>query len=394
MSKENKKKRNEKTIRRIDHSQIKNGEIIFIGGVYNSKGNYLKSIPHIERTKEEIEKENANQFGKIDVSEFSEKAGRFIPLSIREILDMKLPKNPFLVEKLIPHKSICILSGEPGSCKSWILLYLSKCITSGKPFFEEFKTKKGSVLIIEEESGIEEIQRRLRLLKFRRKSTTYVMSQKNIKIDIRLDIENLIKLIKGKNIELVIFDPFVAIHSKVENSADEMQKVMDALQEITLAGTSIILAHHHRKEIGFKRTGSAQSLRGFSAIFARLDSYLMVEKIERDDEIILNITHIKSRKGKTIPSFSLRFIEKNGKVTFEVIERQDKRKIKLVKNETLILDILKELKKSTFNEIYEEVKEKMGENKLRGILKNLRMQGKINFKKVAHGKEVFGIKDS
>ena len=100
---------------------------------------------------------------------------------------------------------------------------LSQCVALGKSLFGEFKTKKGAVLIIDEESGVEEIIRRIKLMEFRRKLPIYVFSQRSIKVDNQNNLNKIINLIKEKNISLVIFDPFVAIHSKIENSAEEMQ---------------------------------------------------------------------------------------------------------------------------------------------------------------------------
>ena len=80
-------KENKKIVRRIDHSKIKDGEILFMGGIYNEKGNYLHGVPYVEKTEEEIEKERLKseekiqQLKKIDVSKFK-------PISSQELIEI------------------------------------------------------------------------------------------------------------------------------------------------------------------------------------------------------------------------------------------------------------------------------------------------------------------
>ena len=68
-----------KTFRRIDHSKIKDGEILTSMGVHDLQGNFLRLTPYIEQTKEEREKENKRieekikNLGKIEPDRFSKK---------------------------------------------------------------------------------------------------------------------------------------------------------------------------------------------------------------------------------------------------------------------------------------------------------------------------------
>jgi RecA-family ATPase len=259
--------------------------------------------------------------------------------------------------------------------------------------FGKFKTKKGCVLLIDEESGIEEIMRRVRLMKFRRKMPINVFSQNGMKVDNPGDLKAIIELVKEKEIKLVIFDPFVAIHSKIENSAEEMQRVMEALQKITLAGATVVFAHHHRKELESERTNPSQSLRGSSALWGRADSHLEVKKgKENQTETIVIIRQLKLREGKAIPPFQIRMGEVNREVVFEFIGEHDEKKIKAGEEKKQVLDALKELGKGGVDELYKKLDGAIGKNHLGEILKELKSEGKINSKKVEHGKEIFWVK--
>jgi len=323
-----------------------------------------------------------------------EKIKRYTPLTIADILNMKLPKDPFLVEGLIPSRSITVISGKPGSYKSWIMLHLAKCFASGKPMFGKFKTKRGGVLLIDGETGIDEIQKRVKLMKFHRKMPIDVFSLKGIKVDNPMDLNGILGLVKTKGIELVIIDPFGTIHSKIENSAEEMQKVIEAFQKIILAGATVVFVHHHRKEIEGDRLNPSQSLRGSSVILDRVDSHLEVKKVketqkETQTEIILSISQRKSRKGRIVSPFQTR-TEIDRKVFFEFTEEHDEKKIKLENEKILVINILKNLGKGGFDDLYKKLNGALGKIHLREILKELKSEGKINSTKIEHGKEVFG----
>jgi len=91
MNEENAEKVNKKALRRIDHSKIKDGETIFLNGIYDEKGSYLRPVPYVEKTEEEIEKEiqelNRSRRAeeilpeKIDTSKFT-------PLSSKELSEI------------------------------------------------------------------------------------------------------------------------------------------------------------------------------------------------------------------------------------------------------------------------------------------------------------------
>jgi hypothetical protein len=340
-----------------------------------------------------IEEEYIKDEGLI-VEKFQE-IKKYIPLTITDILNMKLPKDPFLVEGLIPHRSITVIAGKPGSYKSWTLLHLAKCVASGKPMFGKFKTKRGGVLLIDGETGIDEIQKRVKLMKFRRKTPIDVFSLRGIKVDNPRDLNEILELVKAKRIELVILDPFGTIHSKIENSAEDMQKVMEAFQKIVLNGATVVFVHHHRKGIEADRLNPSQSVRGSSVILDRPDSHLEVKKEkETQTEIILTISQRKSRKGRIVSPFQVRMMETDGKVFFEFVGEHDEERIKLDGEKKQVLGALKELKKAGVDDLYKKLDGAIGKNRLGEILKELKSEGKINSKKVEHGKEVFWIKEN
>jgi hypothetical protein len=220
---------------------------------------------------------------------------------------MNMPESErptFLVHGLIPEKGITALSGHPGSGKSWFMLHLAKSVAGGESFLEHFKTKQGNVLIVDEEEGAWELRRRFELLGYSAELPIYFYCTDGFKVDNENDLSQLLDTIREKEISLVMIDPFVALHSQDENSAEGAQKVMTALQKFNAAGATVLFIHHHRKNYG--PGGGGQSLRGSSAFSGRLDSHITVEKKDNaHEEQHLDIEHVKSRRGPNVKSFQI-----------------------------------------------------------------------------------------
>lgn len=264
-------------------------------------------------------------------------------LTMGDLIAQKPMENPFLVEPLVPSMGITAVSGHPGSGKTWIILHIAFCVAEGVPLFDKFKTTQGAVLLIDEENGIFETKRRLEMLDYMLKRLPiYFYIQGHFKIDKRSDMEQLKETLREKNISLVIFDPFAQMHSKVENNAEEASLLMEYLQEINEMGVSVIFIHHHRKDSKGK-SGGGQSLRGSSAFSGRLDSHVMVKKMNSDnvnDEV--NVIHEKSRRGKAGKPFRITITERKGKIYFTNFTELTKAKTKKDEVRELILSTLQD----------------------------------------------------
>ncbi|MDB5204408.1 MAG: helicase, phage-associated [Candidatus Taylorbacteria bacterium] len=227
-------------------------------------------------------------------------------LSLNDLLRIPTTQNTYIIEKMIPQKGISVISGHPGSGKSWIMLSMAEAVASGKRLWDKFETTQGSVLIIDEENGDTELQRRLKMLNSESKLPIYFSIQQSVRIDDEVKMSTLLNIVRDKDIKFIIIDPFAAIHSATENSADEVQKVLTQLQRFNQAGATVLAVHHHRKDNGFRKSGAGQNLRGSSALSARLDSHISVDKQKEDESgIELLINHDKSRRGPRLPSFNV-----------------------------------------------------------------------------------------
>jgi RecA-family ATPase len=227
-------------------------------------------------------------------------------MALSAIMNMPESERPeFLVHGLIPEKGITALSGHPGSGKSWFMLHLAKSVASGESFLNTFRTKQGKVLIVDEEQGAWEQRRRMELLGYSSELPIYFYCQNGFKLDNEKHLNLLLKTIREQEIGLLMIDPFAAVHSQDENSAEGAQKVLEGMQKFTAAGATVLFIHHHRKS-AMGSSGGAQSLRGSSAYSGRLDSHITVEKKDDSHAVQnLEIEHVKSRRGKNVSKFKI-----------------------------------------------------------------------------------------
>ena len=264
-------------------------------------------------------------------------------LTVSSILNMPESEKPeFLVNMLIPETGITALSGHPGCGKSWFMLHLAQCVATGERFLDQLQTKKGNVLIVDEESGVWEMKRRMKLLGYPDDLPVYFYCQSGFKVDKENDLDELLRAISDNNIKLIVVDPFVAIHSKIENSAEEAQSVMERLQRFNEAGAAVLFIHHHRKGgIG----SGGQSLRGSSAYSGRLDSHITVEKAdETTTTTTLNIEHVKSRRGKNLAQFRVVLSQEdlNSPISLMYDEGVSGKEIKKEQARRVVVELLKQ----------------------------------------------------
>ncbi|KKR50309.1 MAG: hypothetical protein UT84_C0012G0012 [Candidatus Curtissbacteria bacterium GW2011_GWA1_40_16] len=248
------------------------------------------------------------------VNEYTPKERKL--LTVADLLAYEPSSHPFLVDPLVPHRGISAISGHPGVGKSWVMLEVAKAVASGKPLFGKYPTLKGGVLIVDEEGGLDEMWKRVKMLDYTADMPIFFYIVNGFKLDNENDLARLIGTVRKNDISLVILDPYVALHSKPENSAEDTAKVMEAMQQFTIAGAAVLFVHHLRKD-SIAKFGFGQALRGSSAILGRLDSLIVVRQLTNDDvSDELEIRHEKARRGRKEPVFQIPINWDNGKAVF------------------------------------------------------------------------------
>lgn len=70
----------------------------------------------------------------------------------------------YLVERLIPIDTVGMFVAMGSSLKTWTALSISTAVAKGEPWLGEYATRKGRALVVDYESGLYELRRRVHLL--------------------------------------------------------------------------------------------------------------------------------------------------------------------------------------------------------------------------------------
>ena len=292
----------------------------------------LKAINQSKGNPPLSEKELRTIFDSISEREAKKRASN-LPTEVREIRAISLSelintefKNPqWLVDRLIPHEAVTILSGAPATYKTFLTLEIALKVAGGEKVFGEFQAIQSPVLIIDEENHARILKDRAKLLSRNLDLPIFIASKNSFQLGEK-STQKVIEYAKSKNARLVIFDSFICIHDADENIASEMRTVMKYLKEIASQGISVIVIHHHRKK-GKEKGNASQDIRGSSDIVAQVDCHLAVDRKGRDSGVTMQ--QIKLREAPEIKPFTIRFHSDGDKANFEytgdVKEGQNKR---------------------------------------------------------------------
>lgn len=266
------------------------------------KWNEEKCDPPLE------EKELRRTFDSIFGREVKKRSENEEPREIKamllsELLAMEFPTPQWLVDKLIPHEAVTIISGAPASYKTFITIEIALKVASGEKVFGEFQTSQCPVLIVDEENNPRVLQERAKLLSKNQDAPIYIASKSGFLLGEK-SVQGVVDFAKSKNVGLVIFDSFICIHDADENVASDMRNVMRHLKEIANNGIAVIVIHHHRKK-GKDRSNASQDIRGSSDIVAQVDCHLAVDR--KPGNATVTIQQSKLREAPEMATFTVKF---------------------------------------------------------------------------------------
>lgn len=164
----------------------------------------------------------------------------------------ELPQlSPELIEGVLRKGHKMLISGASKAGKSFLLIELALCITSGKKWLG-FNCTKGKVLYINLEVDgasflhrVDDVKSEMGIDNI---SGLDIWNLRGQQADIQHLAPRLIRRAEGKGYDAIIFDPLYKINVGDENNASEMAKFFNKLDEIcTKLKTSIICCHHHSK---------------------------------------------------------------------------------------------------------------------------------------------------
>lgn len=201
---------------------------------------------------------------------------------ISSILKKRYQAN-WLVENFIEKKSLCMLFGEPSTCKSFMAMELAYCIGSGIDWYGN-PVSKGEVIYIAGE-GASGMQKRFEALtdKYGSSPQGIYVSSKPVEMINPTSVKEVLDIINQLGIKpsLIIID---TLHRNFgegdENSSRDVGVFVKHMDELKNATDAAILVIHHSGH------GEKAHSRGSSAIRASLDSEYQVKAKQDGVELV------------------------------------------------------------------------------------------------------------
>lgn len=241
--------------------------------------------------------------------EMGEKSGKLNLLTeqVGELLQEEFPPEVWIVDQLIPAKSVTILSGSPGSFKTWLYMEIAVKVAKGRSAFGNFSTMQTGVLVVDEESGRPRLQTRFKQLAATDDLPIHLLSRTGYKMS-QLYADGIAEKAIELGTGLVIFDSLTRFMGEKldENASGDMASLMDYYRQLADRGLSVLILHHNRKD-GAGRFNPAQSLRGSSDILAAVDCHIAVSRVGQSE--FVKLVQTKNRDIWEPVPFELRFHE-------------------------------------------------------------------------------------
>lgn len=223
---------------------------------------------------------------------------------VKDLLKEEFPPEVWIVDKLVPDEAVTIISGSPGSFKTWLLLEIVVKVASGGMLFQQYSTKQTSVLVIDEESGKRRLQNRFKQLGASEETPIHFTSRVGYKMN-QLYADAITSKARELNAGLIVFDSFTRFNKGDENASGEMSKLMDYYHQLADAGFAVLILHHNRKEAAGQYNNPAQAMRGSSDILASADCHIAVSRKGQSE--FVKIQQTKNRDVWEETPFDVRF---------------------------------------------------------------------------------------
>ena len=237
---------------------------------------------------------------------------------LKDLKDYNIEEKDWIIDKLIPTKSVCILTGKRGTLKTFISIAMAYSIASGEPFLETYDTEKGKVIYLDKENGIQIMKKRTRMfekgleLKDSDLPIGFICFSQ-IKLDKLGGIAAIEKVIEEHDPSLLIVDTYRRSVSFDENDAGKVSELfVDTLRPIVEKNNcSILLIHHDRKSSGRgESVDEMDEMRGSSDLANYADIILKTER--KGKKLILK--QLKNRNAEELTPFQIKTqFEENNK---------------------------------------------------------------------------------
>lgn len=188
---------------------------------------------------------------------------------------LNCPEQDWIADNMIIHKGLHFIAAASGSGKSWLGIDLAIACASGRPWCNFIDTNPAKVMYINEEINLKQFWGRFCMMHPTDLPNLHVIQKKNTKLDKPYHVDALVKYIKKHDIQLVVVDTFVRVHSMDENDNGAVAKLYDRFQELIDAGAAVVILHHNKK-LAPGTAITQDTMRGASDLAAQADMVLSI----------------------------------------------------------------------------------------------------------------------
>ena len=222
-------------------------------------------------------------------------------ITLVSMSDVKEEEITWLYQPYVPRGKVTICAAYPGTGKTYVLCYMTACVSTGRSFFNQvpFKDTPGKAIYLTAEDGIgDTIKKRLRICGANMENIATVTEKTALQFD-SPEIEDFMKDFKP---DLMIFDPFQAyIGAEINMNApnetrDKLNHIADLAEKHDVA---VVLICH------FNKNGKGDAITrvlGSTDIMGICRSYIALGAVPGEAGMPF-MSHEKSsldKRGKTI----------------------------------------------------------------------------------------------
>ena len=255
----------------------------------------------------------------------------------------KRPPRDWLVRHRLMRKHTTVTAAAPGVGKSTLTIEEAVSLASGKDFLGFGIDRPRRVAVINNEETRDELERRIEATCVRFEvpfpsiaETLYLHSGvdaekfivarrgPNESVVVQVRAHQLAKFLRDAEIDLLVIDPFVQVHTVSENVNEEIEQVMMALRDISVsANCALHLVHHTRKPPAgtSHQAGDIFAVRGGGAIVGDAHFVFTLADMGQADGETLGVADADRKKFIRLDDAKGKLAPPSGALWFERVGR-------------------------------------------------------------------------
>ena len=250
-----------------------------------------------------------------------------MPLPLIQVALIEERHVEYLIEEIWVKNSVGLISGQPGSLKTWFSLELAVAVASGTPALDTFDAESGKVLLFNAEDDPATVTRsRIKAIAQAKgvdfeSLDLHLFNVPTFKIDDADMQERIQKTVENERPSFVILDPMANLHSLDEDKASDMKRPLEFLRLLQKNfGCSVLLVCHDKKPAHFlpgQQFRRESQTRGSGVMEGWRDTAMYLDR--KDSIVTVKINHRKARSPESF-CFKLETEEVDDQLTTAKLE--------------------------------------------------------------------------